>query len=60
MASRCSGCSGPLVEITLTMDGEPVTMRSCSSCDRRSWHRGGHQVELTGLIGGLPAQRRRR
>lgn len=47
---HCAGCSRPLVEITLTVDGEPVTMRSCSPCDRRSWHRGTEQVELHGLL----------
>jgi hypothetical protein len=55
---RCAGCDGPLVEITLTIDGEPVTMRSCSTCDRRSWHRGGEQVELAGLLGVAPGRRR--
>lgn len=57
-SSRCPGCAGPLVEITLTLDGAPVTMRSCSSCDRRSWHRGEEQVELTGLLGVAPGRRR--
>lgn len=58
---RCAGCAKPLVEISLTLDGEPVTMRSCSSCDRRWWHRAGEQVELAGLLAtGAPAPGRGR
>lgn len=42
-----------MVEINLLIDGEELTMRSCSSCDTRSWHRGGAQVELGGILADL-------
>lgn len=46
---RCS-CGQELVHINLLIDGEAITMRSCSSCDRRSWHRGDEQIELDGVL----------
>ena len=49
-APRCPGCAGSLVEITLSIDGDDVTMRSCSTCDRRSWHRGGLSLPLAGVL----------
>lgn len=48
---RCASCDGWLVEITFSLEGAPVTMRSCSACDRRSWHREGEQVDLAGALG---------
>ena len=49
---RCE-CGEALVRIDLLIDGEDITMRSCSVCDRRSWHRGGEQVELKGVLADL-------
>ena len=50
---RCGACSETLVEINLLIDGEELTMRSCSRCDHRSWHRGDAQVELGGILADL-------
>jgi hypothetical protein len=41
------------VEINLLIDGEELTMRSCSNCDLRSWHRGGAEVQLGGILADL-------
>jgi hypothetical protein len=58
---RCE-CGDELVRINLLIDGEELTMCSCSTCDRRSWHRGGEQVELGGVLhdlSSLPTRYRR-
>ncbi len=58
---RCE-CGEELVRINLLIDGEELTMCSCSSCDRRSWHRGGEEVELGGVLhdlSSLPTRYRR-
>lgn len=49
----CPSCNEPMVEINLLIDGEDLTMRSCSNCDTRSWHRGGAPVELGGVLADL-------
>ena len=46
-------CGDPVVRIDLLIDGEEITMVSCSNCDRRSWHRGGQEVELDGVLADL-------
>jgi len=38
-----------LVEITLTLRGEQVAMRSCSGCDGRWWYRQGRPMALSGV-----------
>jgi hypothetical protein len=58
---RCS-CGEQLVRIDLLIDGEEITMSSCSGCDRRSWRRGGEEVELGGVLhdlSSLPTRYRR-
>ena len=50
---RCAGCGESVVEINLLIDGEELTMRSCSNCDNRSWHRGGAPVQLGGILADL-------
>ncbi len=50
---RCGGCNQIVVSINLLIDGEELTMRSCSICDRRSWHRGGEPVNLSGILADL-------
>ncbi len=47
---RCENCSHEIVEISLIVDGQDLTMRSCSTCDVRSWHHGGDRVELSGVL----------
>jgi len=47
----CSnGCRGNLVTITMEVRGTPVTMTSCSTCDRRSWNRSGAPIDLRSLL----------
>lgn len=48
--SSCPTCTTELVEIKLTIDGSRLMMRSCSTCDNRSWHRDGESVELDGVL----------
>jgi hypothetical protein len=55
----CDGCGDLLTEINLLIDGENLTMRSCSQCDTRSWHRGDDEVELAGVLADLSATRTR-
>jgi hypothetical protein len=47
---RCGACGTELVQIALTIDGARLLMRSCSSCDTRSWHRDGESIELDGVL----------
>jgi hypothetical protein len=47
---RCEICGGDLVEIELTVDGSDLVMRSCSTCDTRTWRRDGEDVEFDGVI----------
>ena len=55
----CSGCGAPSVEITIVVGRRPATMRSCSTCDQRSWHTLGEPVELEGVLAGLAVSRSR-
>jgi hypothetical protein len=60
--STCRACGNELIEIALTIDGSRLTMRSCSTCDSRSWHRDGESVELGGVlhdISSVPTRYRR-
>lgn len=50
---RCAQCGEPVVEINLLIDGQAITMRSCSECDTRSWHRDGHEIDLGGVLADL-------
>jgi hypothetical protein len=52
--NRCE-CGDEIVEINLLIDGEEITMWSCSNCDRRSWHRQGEPIELDGILHDLSA-----
>jgi len=52
--NRCE-CGDEIVEINLLIDGEEITMCSCSNCDRRSWHRQGEPIELDGILHDLSA-----
>ena len=51
---RCE-CGDEIVEINLLIDGEEITMCSCSNCDRRSWHRAGEPIQLDGILHDLSA-----
>jgi hypothetical protein len=59
--TRCV-CGDELVRINLLIDGEAITMCSCSHCDRRSWMRGDEEIELDGVLhdlSSLPTRYRR-
>jgi len=53
--SLCETCRNELVEIGLTIDGSRLVMRSCSTCDTRSWHRDGDPVHLDGVLTDISA-----
>jgi hypothetical protein len=53
--ATCAACGKEMVEIALTIDGSHLTMRSCSNCDTRSWHRDGESVELGGVLHDISA-----
>lgn len=55
---RCV-CGDELVKIDLLIDGEELTMHSCSRCDARSWHRKGERVQLGGVLTDLSATQTR-
>lgn len=57
--NTCPSCGKELVEIGLTVDGHRLLMRSCNTCDTRSWHRDGETVELNGLLTDLSATKTR-
>ncbi len=57
---RCSGCGRAFVEIVLDVGGQQVTMRSCSSCDVRSWHGPDGELPLDGVLAGLSSAVKRR
>lgn len=59
MPSRCPRCHRTLVEITINLEGDEVTMRSCSACDHRSWQREGEAVDLEGVLTDLGVDRHR-
>jgi len=48
--ARCSQCGTPVVEIHLAGGPSNMTMRSCSTCDHRSWYRHGIEVPLEGVL----------
>ncbi|MCC6226189.1 MAG: hypothetical protein IT195_07275 [Microthrixaceae bacterium] len=50
---RLCVCGQELVRINLLVDGEAITMCSCSHCDRRSWHRGDEEIALDGVLADL-------
>jgi hypothetical protein len=39
-----------MVEITIQLEGDDVTMLSCSACDHRFWRREGEAVDLDGVL----------
>jgi hypothetical protein len=53
----CPSCLAPLVEIRL---GDELTLRSCSSCDRRFWTRGDTSTDLDGVLAVVAEGDRRR
>jgi hypothetical protein len=58
VTASCERCGGSLVSITITVSGEPRTMRSCSACDHRTWLASGAPVDLGGVLAELHDTRR--
>ena len=48
--TRCGQCESPLVEITIARGESTVSMRSCSTCDTRSWEADGRLVGLPDIL----------
>jgi hypothetical protein len=42
--------------IDLQLEGDALTMRSCSRCDRRFWDRDGGDADLVDLLGREPVR----
>jgi hypothetical protein len=59
-AARCATCDSPLVEITIDVDGAPLTMSSCSGCDVRSWRHDGDAVDLSEVLDRVAPSKSRR
>jgi hypothetical protein len=45
-----------MTQINMVIDGNPLTLRSCSQCDTRSWHRGDESVDLGGVLADISAR----
>lgn len=43
-------CGGSIVEFSLELPSGPLTMSSCSVCDRRSWERRGESLEIGSVL----------
>ena len=52
---HCARCSGPVVEIALTVEPDVLVMRSCNRCGR-SWYRGDEELRLADVAEALVAR----
>jgi hypothetical protein len=59
-AARCATCDSPLVEITIDVDGAPLTMSSCSGCDVRSWRQQDDALDLPAVLDRVAPTKARR
>jgi hypothetical protein len=59
-AARCATCDSPLVEITIDVDGAPLTMSSCSGCDVRSWRQEDDSLDLPAVLDRVAPTKTRR
>jgi hypothetical protein len=59
-AARCHTCDSPLVEITIDVDGAPLTMSSCSGCDVRSWRQQDDRLDLPEVLDRVAPTKSRR
>jgi hypothetical protein len=48
------------VEITIEVDGAPLTMSSCSGCDVRSWRADGDALDLPEVLDRVAPTKSRR
>jgi len=53
--ARCAACGQGVVEVNMLIDGREIDMRSCSNCERRSWHVGGVPMALGEILACLSA-----
>jgi hypothetical protein len=58
--ARCAICDSPVVEITIDVDGAPLTMSSCSGCDVRSWRQEGDPLDLPEVLDRVAPDKPRR
>jgi transcription elongation factor Elf1 len=58
----CPTCGDEVVVIGLVVDGSNLVMRSCATCDTRTWHLGREAVDVEAVLAavGHSAGRRRR
>ena len=56
----CERCTAPTVEIALLEGDNRLTMRSCSHCDHRAWHRAGERVAIGAILDSVATTGRRR
>lgn len=58
----CGRCGQEVVVIALVVDGTNLEMRSCATCDTRTWHLGRQAVDVNAVLAavGHSAGRRRR
>ena len=49
----CASCAGTRVtSITMTLtDGSSVDFASCHSCETKSWRQGGHELDISTVLG---------
>lgn len=58
----CHSCRQQTLEIDMLIDGRPLTMRACSTCDTRTWFRDAMPSDFSAIISALsssPARYRR-
>lgn len=56
LVATCGVCGQEQVEISMTIDGARLVMRACSTCDHRSWHRGGDELDLDGVLADISSR----
>ncbi|MFN2544085.1 MAG: hypothetical protein ABR600_05885 [Actinomycetota bacterium] len=57
----CPMCeSTDVMRITISLDGEPVSVRYCAKCETREWSRAGATVDLDYLLPAMRATTRKR
>lgn len=54
----CPRCEQPVVVIRMAFGGADAAMRSCRSCDTRSWDLDGLSVGLDEVLDAVPTRRR--
>lgn len=47
---RCPLCGNAVVEISIRVRGEQVSMRSCTTCEARWWDRQGEALTIDAVL----------